>query len=417
MKDKLSLLPAFFIVFLDLLSLGLVVPVLTPIFFGHNATLLPETYSFATRSLLYGLINAVYPIGQFFGAPILGALSDNYGRKPVMIVSLFGTLIGNIIFALSIITGNLPLLFAGRILAGFTGGNVSTATSAVADKSTPKTKSGNFGFLGLAVGLGLVLGPFIGGRLSDHTLVSWFNYVTPFWFACALSALGILSVIFLFKETLKVKVQTKVSFFTGIHELKHAFTIKKLRIILLVIFLSTLGFNFFIYFFQVFVYEKFKTSETQIGNLFAYAGVWLAISLGGLNSIISKKMSPQRIVLYSLLLLALTLPCLLLPKKLKTLFIVLPFIAIFEGLVQPNITSIISNLAGEDVQGEIMGINQSIQSLAQIIPPIVAGVAISININYPILLAALFSFLGWLVYLQQFNVRKKVKAKYVEPVT
>ena len=149
------------------------------------------------------MLIASYPLAQFFGAPILGALSDKHGRKKIILISLIGTFFGYLLFAYGIITKNVTLLFASRMLDGFTGGNISTIMSAIADVSTVKDKTKNFGMIGMAFGLGIILGPFIGGNLADPNNVSWFNHSTPFWFAALICLFNIALVVFNFKETCK----------------------------------------------------------------------------------------------------------------------------------------------------------------------------------------------------------------------
>ena len=176
MRDKkFSIGTIFFTVFLDLLGLGIIIPILPALLLDPINGILKVTYSFSTRTLIYGFLIAAYPIAQFFGAPILGALADQKGRKKLLLLSLVGTVGGYAIFILGILTSNLYLLFLGRIVDGFTGGNISIAQSAIADVSTPETKSRNFGLIGMAFGLGFIIGPYIGGKLSDSAIVSWLD--------------------------------------------------------------------------------------------------------------------------------------------------------------------------------------------------------------------------------------------------
>lgn len=413
MKNKIttwkSLLPVFFIVFLDLLSLGIVIPVLTPLFYNPETSVLPHSFTFAQRSIVYGLLNAVYPLAQFFAAPILGALSDKYGRKKILLMSLIGTAFANLLFGIGIWKEHLSLLFFSRLFDGITAGNISIATSSVADISTEKTKSRNFGIVGVGYALGFILGPVVGSRLSDPAVHGAFNLSTPFWFATGFSILSIGTLLLFFKETLHTKLETKINLLTSCHLLNKAFKIKNLRIMFIIIFLLTFGFNFFTYFFQVLLFEKYNYSERQVGTFFAYTGIWIVIALGVLNNIISKKYPSHKILMYSILFLALALLLLLFPKDPRYLYVIAPFVAIFYSLNQPNTLSIVSNLSSEETQGEVMGIQQSIQSLATAIPPIIAGFAISRNLNAPILLAASSTILAWILYLTLFNRKLRFK--------
>ena len=374
-----------------------------------TSQVLPFSYDFSTRTLIYGFLIASYPLAQFFGAPILGTLADQYGRKKLLSVSLIGTMLGYVLFALGIVYNDIYLLFIGRILDGFTGGNISIAQSAIADISTPETKSRNFGLIGMAFGLGFIIGPYIGGKLADPSIVSWFTYATPFWLSVILTLINIILVLWYFPETLIKARKVKVSAFTGIINIKKAFAYKDLRTMFFVGFLLTVGFNFFTQFFQVFLIGKFHFDQSQIGDLFAFMGIWIAIAQGVILRPLSKKYKPKSILSISIILLALSFPLLLLPNKSFGIYLIVPFISIFQGLTQPNSTAIISNLASSDKQGEILGINQSIMSLAQAVPPIIAGFVTSISINLPTLFAAGSTIVAWLIFRLFFIKQQEIK--------
>lgn len=397
-KNENLILPLFLTVFIDLLGLGIVIPILPMVLLAPSVGILPIDMSFSTRSIIYGFLIAAYPIAQFFSAPILGALADEKGRKKILTLSLIGTLVGYLLFGLGIVQKNVYLLFLGRILDGFTGGNISIAQSSIADISTEETKAKNFGLIGMAFGLGFIIGPYMGGKLSDPSLVSWFNYATPFWFAAILTFLNIISVIFKFKETLITSRKANISLTIGANNIKKAFSIPNLRSVFLTVFFLTIGFNFFTQFFQVFLIGKFSFNQSQVGNLFAYMGIWIALAQGGFQSPLSKKYTPSQILNYSSILLAIVLPMLLLPSKSIWIYAIIPFIAIFQGLTQPNGTAIVSSQSDASTQGEILGVNQSVQSLAQAIPPIIAGFVTSIDLRLPIILGSVSILTGWLIF-------------------
>jgi DHA1 family tetracycline resistance protein-like MFS transporter len=360
-------------------------------------------YSLSTRAILLGALIAMFPLAQFFGAPMLGGYADHYGRKKVLMLSIFGTVIGYLIFIAGILTHDIFLLFAGRLLDGFTGGNVSIALAAAADESDEKEKATNFGLTGVAIGLGLILGPVIGGRLAENTMIAGFTYATPFLFAAILSCINVLLVMAFFKETVHHRIKTKITAWSGFANIKKAWELKNLRTLFIVTFFIAFGFNFFVQFFQVFLIQRFDFTETQIGNFFAYGGLWIAISQGLITPLMVRKFKNSQILNIALFLLAMSFPVLLLPEKVTMLYIVLPFVAVFYGLTQPTSMALVSNLSDEDSQGEILGINQSIQSLAQAIPPIVAGVIVSLNAELPTLVGACATFVAWLVFAKAFQ--------------
>ena len=155
--------------------------------------------------------------------------------------------------------------------------------------------------------------------------------------------------------------------------------------------------------------EKFKFNQSQIGDLFAYMGIWIAIAQGGIARPISKKFSPIQILSISMIALAMVFPFILIPSESKYILLVLPFMAIFQGLTQPNATAIISNLGAEDAQGEILGINQSVTSLAQALPPIISAFAITFSRNLPILLAGISTFVAWVIFVTFYKKQQETQ--------
>jgi len=394
----------FLIVFLDLLGIGIVIPLLAPLFIGP---LNPFALSAKDAPIILGLLLASYPLAQFFGAPIIGAWSDHVGRKKAFLVSLAGTFLGYVLFAYGIITSNLALLFLSRIIDGFTGGNISVAYSAIADMSTKENKIKNFGLIGMAFGFGFVIGPFIGGKLADPTVLPWFDFSTPFIFAAILSIVNIIFVQKIFSETIAKRVKTKLSFATGIQNLVKAFSMPNLRVIFTVIFFLAVGFSFFTQFFQVYLVDKFAYTQGQIGDLFAFVGIWIAITQGIFVRYIAKRFSSVNALGVSSVLLGLTLPLLIIPTDATLIYFIIPFIAIFNGITMPNYTAIVSNLAGKESQGEIMGINQSIQSMAIALPAIIAGFLAVFDIAFPIIAASLITLAAAVLFNTLFRAQNK----------
>jgi len=271
-KKQYAIIPIALTVFLDLLGLGIVIPILPAILLDPIGGILPLNYSYTVRILMYGFLVASYPIAQFFGAPVLGTLADGYGRKKLLLLSLCGTLIGYIIFVTGILQGNVILLFIGRMIDGFTGGNISVAQSAIADISNEKTKARNFGLIGMCFGLGFVIGPFIGGKLSDPYIYEGFTYATPFFVSIVLTVINIILVCVNLQETIINKRAVRIDFFTGFKNIKSAFSFHKLRVMFLVVFLLNIGHNFFTQFLQVFLMGKFGFTQSKVADFFCVYG-------------------------------------------------------------------------------------------------------------------------------------------------
>lgn len=411
-EKKFSISPIFLVVLIDMIGIGIIIPIIGPLFISSNI-LFSESVSFATRMILLGFLIAAFPLAQFFGAPILGALSDKHGRKKILIISLAGTFIGYILFGIGILTHNLYILFISRIIDGFTGGNINIAMSAIADVSDEENKVKRFGLVGMSFGLGMIIGPTIGGVLADSHTVSWFNYATPLWFAAILCLINILLFIFNFEETLTTCKIKKISLFTGFRHIKKAFTYDDLRVMFIFVLLFSFGFSFYTQFFNVYLIEKFQYTERDIGLFFGFMGLCIALAQGLIVRPLSKKLKAYQILSVSTLFVSITIALMLIPNKILGVFVIVPVMAIFNGLTMPNMNAQISNLTSKENQGEVLGINQSFQSLGMAIPPLIAGFIAAIHFVLPIIIASILIFFAWLVFIIFFRTQhmKKLQLK------
>ena len=397
----LRFLPIFLTVFIDFLGVALVVPIFAPMLLEPmpGDDVLSATTTLAARGIILGFLTAVYPIGQFFGSPILGKLSDRHGRKPWLVISLGGATIGYVISAGGVLLHSISLLFIGRFVCGFMGGNSSICQSSVADLYDEKSKGAYFGLLALAMGIGFILGPVVGGRLADPDIVSWFAYDTPFWASAIFAALNTGLMALWFHETIHEKHFVRIHIWSGLVDIYRAFRRPQIRAIMTVFFLFTLAWFFFAQFFQVYLIRQFSYDQTLIGDTFTYIALWYAVMQGALSPPISRIFRPRAIVAVSLPGMALVLLALLLPTNSFWLWFIYPLLVLFVCLAWPNILAIVSNLAGEARQGEIMGVNQSVQSLAQAITPIASGPLVAHFFRLPTIIGASCAGLAWLILL------------------
>ncbi|MBL7778186.1 MAG: MFS transporter [Chitinophagales bacterium] len=403
------LLAVFITVFIDMLGVSIIIPVFAPLIVQNTHGMLPAEMSEATRNLIYGLLTATFPFFQFFGAPILGTLADKHGRKKILQISIIGTFVGYVLFALSINSHALWLLFLARAIPGFMGGNISIVMAALADISKPEERAKNFGMIGMAFGLGFILGPAIGGVLASSDVVSFFDYSTPLWFTALLTLINFYYVQKQFPETYKPNGNaSKISLLAGVNNIRKALRMVNMRVILITVFFQSFGFSFFMQFNQVYLIKKFAFNEKQIGLLFAYIGLWIAFTQGVIVRNVTKKFIPPQILRISLLGLAVTIFVILLPQQAWMLLLVNPFVAIFQGLTQPNQTSIVSNMTPRDMQGEMLGIQQSVASLAFTIPPLIAGVIVTFDYRLPIIVSAVMILLAWINFYFRFKGNEAV---------
>jgi DHA1 family tetracycline resistance protein-like MFS transporter len=333
--------------------------------------------SVQTAYVILGALVASYPLAQFFAAPILGQLSDRYGRRPILIWSLLGTAVGYALFAVAIYTRHIPLLFASRVLDGITGGNIPVAQAALADNTEPKDRAKNFGLMGAAFGLGFIIGPYIGGQLADASLVSWFGPAVPFWFAALISFINMIFIWLMMPETSPMKAGARLHWGQSVTHIVKAFSHKQLRFIFLTGFLFFSGFSFFTTFFGVYLIDRFGFTESDTGNFFAYVGIWIVITQAVITPRVSRIWKERMVLNVGFCAAAVALLLFHAPGPWTVLLVTTPLFAIFNGLTQSNYMAFLSRSAGADVQGEILGINASIGALSQAIPPVLAGLIAS----------------------------------------
>jgi DHA1 family tetracycline resistance protein-like MFS transporter len=397
--NKSLLRVIFFTTLIDMLGIGLIIPVVTPLLLDSSLPFLGTEATFADRTRTIGFLLASFSLAQFMGASLLGALSDRYGRKPVLRYTVAGTLISYLIFGVGIVQTSLSLLFLGRLLLGFCSGNLAVTFSAIADLSSAEHKSRNFGMVGAAFGIGFVLGPFLGGFLSDSSWHPVLGFDTPFWIAALLSAINLWVLQRYFTETLAAPRMSPLHPASGLQQIAKAFGRPELRGLFAVSFLMVFGFNFFTQFIQVYLIKRFDFGQGDIGALFGYLGLWIALTQGLLLRPVSARFAPIPILRFSLLIMGLAVMGIMVPDRSVLLYAILPLVSLGQGFSSPNLLSLISNRADPSVQGEILGINQSVNSLAQLLPPLIGGVIVAWDIRAPLLLSGSFIVLAWLTFV------------------
>lgn len=401
-------LPAvFFTIFLDVLGVGILIPVLPLLVVPGPERVLPADWSISSGFILLGWLTAIYPLMQFFATPILGQLSDRYGRKKILAISMFGTALGYFLFAVGILTKNIPLLFASRALDGITGGNISVAQAVVADVTPPKDRTKRFGMIGAVFGMGFVLGPYLGAKLASpgisffgiFSTPSWFGAATPFWFTGALSLINVMLILFMLPETHKHMVknlQLKVG--QSVQNIVKAASHPGLRVVFPSIFLYWGGFTFFTTFFQVMLFDRLGFTQSNVGDYFAYVGIWIAITQALLTPRLARKFQNYQILRISLAGTGAALFALLIADNTAQLLLMTPFFALFNGLTMANSVSLVSKSADKNVQGEVLGINASVQALAQSIPAVISGYVATIGVNTPIIVGGSIMIVSGLVF-------------------
>jgi len=406
-------------IFVDVLGVGILIPVLPQLIYS---IFMPAGFSANGSLVMLGWLTAIYPLMMFFATPILGQLSDRYGRKPVLAVSLLGTSVGYIVFALGILTKNIPLLFLGRALDGITGGNISVARAIIADVSAPEHRARNFGMIGGAFGMGFVLGPYIGARLASPNVSffglfntpHWFSPETPFWFAAVIAFLNVCFAFFVLPETHRhINKGLRLAWSKSLDNIRKAAARPELRVIFGAEFLFWGGFTFFTTFFQILLIQKLHFSQANVGDFFAYIGVCIALAQVLLVPLVVKLFKSHTILRFSLFGNALALFMQLLPHNTSQLLMVAPLIAIFNGMTMANASALISISASGKEQGEVLGIEASVQALAQAVPAVISGYVATMGVSMPIMVGGFTILAGGLFFTAFYRVPKPVEATEV----
>ncbi len=411
-------------IFLDVLGVGILLPIIPQLLAnpGSEYYLLPAGWTFKGGLILLGWLTAIYPLMQFISTPILGQLSDRYGRKLVLGISIAGTAVGYVLFAIGILTQNLPLMFFSRALDGITGGNLSVAQAVIADVTAPKDRTKNFAKIGAAFGIGFVMGPYIGAKLATPNLSffglfstpDWFNPATPFWFTAILSTVNVMVVVLLLPETHKHMTKVKIRLTQSLRNITKAATYPGLRVIFSSVFLFWAGFSFFQTFFTVLLIQKLGFNASNIGDYFAYLGIWIAFTQAVITPTVAKRFKNYQVLRVSLIAVGIGLLANLWAHNTAQLLLVTPLFAIFVGQTIANSTSLVSNSVGPEIQGEVLGINSSVQALAQAIPAVLSGYLAVMGIATPVIVGASVIIAGGLLFNLAYKPSKRILQQDLE---
>ena len=369
---KSPLLAIFLIVVVDVLGLTIMLPLL-PFYAEH----------FNASPTVVGLLVSTYALCQLIAGPILGQLSDHVGRKPVLTASQIGTFAGFLVLAWA---PNLAIVFLARIIDGLTAGNLSIAQAYIADVTAPKERARAFAVIGIAFGIGFLVGPGASGYLTTH-----FGFHVPILCAAALSFLSIMGTTFLLPpvpphpEGLKpanAEQEIEAPVAPGGKRLKlldwgtyfQYFRRPVLGGLLIEFFLFTFAFATFTAGFALFAERRFIWGPKEVGYVFMYSGFLGIIVQGAMRQgALVKRLGEVRLVTLGFLCAALGYVLLGLSFGLALLLVAASFSSFGTGVLRPALTSLITQQVSRAEQGVVLGLNQSLLSIAQIVGPAIAG--------------------------------------------
>jgi MFS transporter, DHA1 family, tetracycline resistance protein len=360
------------LVFLNFTGFTLILPVI-PFLVGQYVP--PEQLG-----LYVGLVVSVFALCAFFAAPVLGALSDRYGRRPILMLSLLGSAIGYVVFGLG---GALWVLFAGRMIDGLTAGNVSSIYAYVADTFPPTDRGRIYGLLGAVGGFGFMLGPVAGGLLGTIFPAA------PLFVAAALTLGSIIWVYFALPEstardTARPGLQWRqVNPFA---QLAHALGIVGLRIPFAAAFSFLFAATMLQSNFAVYLKDVLQFGPTGIGWILCAVGVMDIVAQGFLSGQLLPRVGAGRLARLGLAINAIGfafIACLVFVPRIEFLLVSIAIFTLGDGLFQPSINAIISNTAPANAQGLVQGANQSQQALARMLGPLLAAVLSPLSLGAP----------------------------------
>ncbi|AKN29879.1 MFS transporter [Clostridium carboxidivorans P7] len=322
------------------------------------------------QAIVVTLLTSVYAVCMFFAAPGLGALSDKYGRRPVLLICLLGSAIGYLIFGIG---GALWVLFLGRIIDGITGGTISTIFAYFADIIPPNQRTKYFGWVSAVVGVGSIIGPTLGGLLAR------FGYSVPMYFGAIITLLNVVYGLFFMPESLEKNNRLKEITFVRLNpfiQLINVLSMKNLKGLLISAFLLWIPNGSLQAVFSQFTMDNFNWKPVAIGVMFSIMGFQDIISQGFIMPKLLVKLSDKQIAIVGMVseiigygFIAASALFLFYPLCIVGMFI----FAFGDSIFGPSFNGMVSNSVNSSEQGRIQGSSQSIQALARIIGPIIGG--------------------------------------------
>ncbi len=386
MKNKSTLIIIFLTIFIDLLGFGIIIPLLPS--FSVNVLHINE--------FTIGIIAGIYSLMQFIFTPVWGFLSDRYGRKPILVMSLIGSVVSNLLlaFVFSGIILSASILILARAFAGIFAANISAAQAVISDVTTHEDRTKGIGMISAAFALGFVFGPSIGGVLSQN-----FGYSFPVYISAALSLVAALLCIFIFQETLSKEIQlknrlNKRSFNPlNLNLFLNALKNRSYGKYMIIFFVAVFSFSNIFGTFQLFAERKegLNMNQAEIGYIFSFMGLTGALVQVFLLKLINRKLGEENTLILGCFIAIFGLGLIGFSSSLIFLLFVIIILSLGNGLNNTVAISMLSQSIGKEEQGSILGINQSLGSLARFLGPVWGGFVYQfLGYKYPFLTGGIF---------------------------
>jgi len=388
-KFFLAAAPLFLVLFIDSMGLGLVFPILNSLVIDPHSHFIANSLSTNARNLLYGLTISIYMFCWFFGAAFLGDLSDQIGRKKSLMICLLGACGGYLASALAVVINSYILLLVGRIIAGFTAGSQSIAQAAIIDISEPAHKARNLGLILFFCALGFVVGPMIGGVLSASTLVPWFNYAMPFYFAALISLLNAALLWFIFQETFLRTKKLHLQLHYALKIFIAAFKQENIRELSIIFFVMIFGWSGLYSFISMYLLRVYHFDSLQNGFYMGLLGVGFGIGTGFLVDPLTKRFSLKQCMIGNCLLVALGTALTITAPAEIYVWIYDVFIGATMAIAYSTMLTLFSNQVDARSQGWVMGITGSVMAFAFGLSGLLTGLLANLSPETPLIISTL----------------------------
>lgn len=391
MKSK-PLIILFITIFIDLLGFGIIIPILPT-----------YTKELGATDLMVSVVGFIFPMMQFLFAPMMGSISDRFGRKPIIAGSLIVNVVGYSLLANAF---TLPLLFIARLLNGIGSANLGAAQAYISDITPPEKRAKSFGIIGAAFGLGFIFGPPIGGIIKESFGIGAVGYTLV-----ALCLINLLIVFFFLPESLKNKAidfKLKLNPLNGIGK---AFKIPHTRSLITINFIFIAAFALMQLAAALLWAERYGLSEKQIGYVFMFIGFLSALFQGSIVGIVSKKIGEEKMLIIGSISHAIGLAILATPSQEWFYPIELTSMALLafgNSMLMPAITALVSKYSGQKEQGVMLGINQSVGSLGRAIGFLLSATLYGVVYHLPFNVGAVLMIVVLLLSIGFYRKHKKV---------
>ena len=407
--DIRALLPVYLVIFVAFIGYAMMVNFFVPLLM-HDHGFLPVTASKAQRTTSVGILLAIYPIGQFFGSPVLGALSDRYGRKPILLVSLAVAVACYAIIAFAIEQQNLILLGAACFIGGLSESNIAIAQSAVADVAAPEDRARLFAYIYTACSMGWVGGPLIGGQVVLHA-----GFSAPFWGVVVLLVVAILWTLISFRETHPPDRSRALDYRAAMMNLTTVFTERPIRRLYLINFIFYLTIFGFFRVILIYMADKWHMLAHQSGIYYSYYSAMSLVASLFLVGPTLERFPLKTVAITSAVLTGALMCIVIVPDSRHSLWVTAGPCCLIASFTLAACATLLSDSVEPARQGSVMGNNQALQVGAEAAGALVGGLLAAVDVTVPLVSFGILLVVGGLMLVPLQTPVAAVPAKVATP--